>query len=157
MKYRSKPVEIEVIRLTRKTADVCMAFIGEANIADNNDGEFAEDACYIDIVTLEGVMTASEGDWIIKGLIGEFYPCKDEVFQRKYELVESSGISGDVMRQLSDEQAKKTLAGILANEIPVMECGLMIGGKRTQFFADGSTKTYDVPMPIPPMPLGGHE
>ena len=39
--------------------------------------------------TLEGYMLASEGDFIIKGLRGEFYPCKPDVFYKKYEEVES--------------------------------------------------------------------
>ena len=40
------------------------------------------------IPTLEGVMTAKENDWIIKGLAGEFYPCKPEIFAKKYEPAE---------------------------------------------------------------------
>ncbi|MDE2468687.1 MAG: hypothetical protein KGL35_08080 [Bradyrhizobium sp.] len=41
------------------------------------------------IATPEGVMTASEGDWIIRGTEGELYPCKDSVFRRKYEPVKA--------------------------------------------------------------------
>ena len=37
------------------------------------------------IETLEGTMTASAGDWIIQGVEGEFYPCKDEIFRKTYE------------------------------------------------------------------------
>ena len=40
------------------------------------------------IHTLEGDMTVSEGDWIIKGVNGEFYPCKDDIFQKTYEKVD---------------------------------------------------------------------
>lgn len=40
------------------------------------------------IHTLEGVMTVSEGDWIIKGIKGEFYPCKPDIFEATYEKVE---------------------------------------------------------------------
>lgn len=87
MKYRTKPVEIEAMKLTRNFADVCLDFIGEENVADYNLGEFSEDSCYIEIKTLEGNMRASEGDFIIKGLIGEFYPCKPDVFHKKYEPV----------------------------------------------------------------------
>lgn len=39
----------------------------------------------IEIPTLEGVMTARLGDWIIKGLVGEFYPCRDGIFRQTYE------------------------------------------------------------------------
>ena len=40
------------------------------------------------IWTLEGVMTIKEGDWIIKGVEGEFYPCKPDIFEKTYEAVE---------------------------------------------------------------------
>lgn len=40
------------------------------------------------IKTLEGDMRAEKGDWIIKGTIGEFYPCKPDIFEKTYEPVE---------------------------------------------------------------------
>jgi len=40
------------------------------------------------IPTLEGVMTAQENDWIIKGVQGEFYPCKPDIFEATYEAVD---------------------------------------------------------------------
>lgn len=40
------------------------------------------------INTLEGVMTANTGDWIIKGVNGEFYPCKPDIFEKTYEPVD---------------------------------------------------------------------
>lgn len=49
----------------------------------NPQGNPVEASLHID--TLEGTMIASAGDFIIRGLIGEFYPCKPEVFHRKYE------------------------------------------------------------------------
>lgn len=42
----------------------------------------------MEIETLEGVMKADKGDWIIKGVKGELYPCKPDVFQMTYEKVE---------------------------------------------------------------------
>ena len=44
---------------------------------------------YMRVVTLEGTMVASCGDWIIKGVKGEFYPCKPDIFEATYELVGS--------------------------------------------------------------------
>lgn len=41
------------------------------------------------IATLEGVMQAKPGDWIIRGVQGEFYPCKPDIFEATYEVVES--------------------------------------------------------------------
>lgn len=42
---------------------------------------------WLEIFTLEGVMTANYGDWIIKGINDEFYPCKDDVFKKTYDPV----------------------------------------------------------------------
>jgi len=44
--------------------------------------------CNMVIKTLEGEMTALSGDWIIKGIQGEYYPCKPDIFEKTYELVE---------------------------------------------------------------------
>lgn len=88
MRYRKKPVEIEAVQLKRGYAELAVDFIGELNIASYNLGEFDEDTCYIDIKTLEGVISASEEDWIIKGIKGEFYPCKPDIFEETYEAVE---------------------------------------------------------------------
>jgi hypothetical protein len=66
-RYRKKPVEIEAVHLT----------------ADRG-------ALVIEIPTLEGVMRAGCGDWIIKGVQNEFYPCKDAIFRETYEPVEST-------------------------------------------------------------------
>lgn len=87
-KYRKKPVVIEAMELTRRYADVIIGWIGSANIGEYNQGEFAEDTCFIEIKTLEGTMTANEGDFIIKGIRGEFYPCKPYIFAATYEAVD---------------------------------------------------------------------
>ena len=53
-----------------------------------------EDGGALLIPTLEGVMRAQKGDWIIKGVAGEFYPCKPEIFARTYEAVGAAAESG---------------------------------------------------------------
>lgn len=52
------------------------------------DKEIPKEAYTIEISTLEGVMTACKMDWIIKGVNGEFYPCKPDIFERTYDKVE---------------------------------------------------------------------
>jgi len=86
-KYRKKPVVIEAVQLTRRNFDLVVENLGTATIGESNSGEFAEDSCYIEIVTLEGTMTAEENDWIIRGIKGEFYPCKPDIFEKTYEKV----------------------------------------------------------------------
>ena len=79
-KYRKKPVVIEAIQYdgyhTGKIHDFCGDKVLEPVGKD-----------YIEIVTLEGVMRASKGDYIIKGVNGEFYPCKPDIFEKTYEEV----------------------------------------------------------------------
>lgn len=90
MKYRKKPIVIESMQLKRKVFDVIEKWINENNgiIHARNNGEFPEDSCYIEIDTLEGRIMANEFDYIIKGIKGEFYPCKPDIFEASYEKVE---------------------------------------------------------------------
>ena len=74
-RYRKKPVVIEAARLTQSN--------GEA-LADWCSGQVLPGPL-ITIPTLEGIMTAGAGDWIIRGVQGEFYPCKNDIFQATYE------------------------------------------------------------------------
>lgn len=87
MVYQKKPVKIEAFQLGYE--DIPLWFQGA--IKDNfvsNINAFLENANeVIKIKTLEGIMTATKGDWIIRGVKGEIYPCKDEIFKEAYEFV----------------------------------------------------------------------
>lgn len=88
MKFRKKPVVIEAIQLRHDTVDDCYKFVGaKGNYPECGMGIDPEDGQF-KITTLEGVMIAEVGDWIIKGVRGEFYPCKPDIFEATYELVE---------------------------------------------------------------------
>jgi hypothetical protein len=78
-KYRKKPVEVEAIRFDSTNQREIAAWMGIVNYDPN--------ARLIHIATLEGVMVAQPGDWIIRGVKGEFYPCKPAIFQATYEEV----------------------------------------------------------------------
>jgi len=82
-RYRKKPVEIEAIQLTRDSFRAAVRFvpIDQFSAASEDD----EGHVYVDIRTLEGVMRANEGDWIIRGVKGEHYPCKPDIFAATYE------------------------------------------------------------------------
>lgn len=81
-KYVKKPIIIEAIQLTEYTFADVIEFIGQDNIGD---GTSQDEICVV-ISTLEGEMTAHENDWIIKGIKGEFYPCKPDIFKETYTL-----------------------------------------------------------------------
>ena len=86
MKYRKKPVVIEAIQWDGSNLDEIKKFTGDhADVKyGEKDGESIAD---LFIHTLEGDMHASKGDYIIKGVHGEFYPCKPDVFSQTYEEV----------------------------------------------------------------------
>lgn len=73
--YRKKPVVIEAIQLTEDSRPDVMAFV---------PADLSEDGG-LTIHTLEGSLHASLNDWIIKGVQGEFYPCKPDIFEATYE------------------------------------------------------------------------
>lgn len=88
MKFRKKPVEIEAVQFNGGPANAVeiMAFAGlpeSAYTAIEDQNGTTETIC---IPTLEGLMTASVGDWIIRGVKGEYYPCKSDIFEATYEL-----------------------------------------------------------------------
>lgn len=78
-KFRKKPVVIEAVRWDGENKNEVEQFL-------DNNGFVKGD--YVDIGTLEGLMTASVGDMIIKGVKGEFYPCKPDIFEATYEAAE---------------------------------------------------------------------
>jgi hypothetical protein len=84
--FRKMPVEIEAIQLTRETLGAAARFVPAEQLA--SVGEDWKDGPYLDIRTLEGVMHASDGDWIVRGVKGEFYPCKPDIFAVTYESVD---------------------------------------------------------------------
>lgn len=85
-KFRKKPVVIEAIQFTEEAKNQCFNFV-----------TCTREPCWdvdgrptLKIQTLEGDMIASIDDWIIKGVKGEFYPIKDDIFAATYELAEPS-------------------------------------------------------------------
>lgn len=85
MHFRSLPVTIEAFRLSREVGVKLALWCGGVWTDLYGRGDNGEDISHISIDTLEGTMRANLGDWIIKGLRGEFYPCKPDVFRMKYE------------------------------------------------------------------------
>lgn len=92
MKYRKKPVVIEAIQWNGDNLKEVMEFIGSEFKYGGNTRYITNKFSYINSVltinTLEGDMEASKGDYIIKGIKGEFYPCKPDIFQATYEVAE---------------------------------------------------------------------
>ena len=83
MKYRKKPVEIEAIQWDGNNTFEVREFC-DFGCDSVSDGRYK----VIIIETLEGKMAARKGDYIIKGVNGELYPCKQDIFEKTYEVVE---------------------------------------------------------------------
>ena len=86
MKYRKKPVVIEAMQFTNESKERVFNFVTCTCTPEYSYGG----APQLIIQTLEGDMTADVDDWIIKGIKGEFYPCKPDIFEATYEPVEES-------------------------------------------------------------------
>ena len=87
-KYRKKPVVIDAVQLTTANHQAISSIIAAAGYNVRHATKPPMRAITgIVIETLEGDMTADFGDWIIKGVQGEFYPCKPEIFEKTYEKV----------------------------------------------------------------------
>lgn len=90
MKFRKKPVVIEAIQLREDTLSEIYAFMGikgKGSFSDCGHGIDPSDGKF-KITTLEGVHVANVGDYIIRGVSGEFYPCKPDIFNKTYDAVE---------------------------------------------------------------------
>lgn len=91
MRYRKKPIEIEAFQLPFRhpilssVQPVWFKAAIDSGTVYYQGGPDAE--WYYTIKTLEGDMRANPGDWVIRGINGELYPCKSDIFSRSYEAV----------------------------------------------------------------------
>jgi hypothetical protein len=92
-KFRKKPVVVEARQVTPETAEEIGAWCGAKKCIDKSYNSYLWGHAlriehrHLYIETPEGEHTASMGDWIIKGVIGEYYPCKPDIFEMTYEEV----------------------------------------------------------------------
>lgn len=80
LKVKCKPVEKEAIRFIKETVEECKAFCKGGMHYSHMRGDYY-------IITLEGNMYLTEGDYIIKGIKGECYPCKPDIFEKTYDII----------------------------------------------------------------------
>ena len=135
MKFRKKPVVIEAVQWTGDNHDdiIDLAKGCERSIAFSNDGSS------LMIATLEGNHLAGIGDWIIKGVHGELYPCKPDIFAATYDSVQDEndkpfqdegyylsailvkdGVINRTPRYISAKKFTQSLLKQVANSIPDM-------------------------------------
>jgi hypothetical protein len=89
MRYRKKPVEIVAHRIGDDGwPDEIWDGVNRQVITLSLNRVNGVTTGHVDIKTLEGTMRGVVGDWIIRGVKGEFYPCKPDIFEATYELVQ---------------------------------------------------------------------
>ena len=90
LKIENKVTRKEAVQLTWENWNLVCDFVGVGKLSDGKpEGVRGKgDAIELAIPTLEGLMTANENDYIIKGLNGEFYPCKPDIFHKSYNVIE---------------------------------------------------------------------
>lgn len=92
MKYVKKPVVIEAFQLDERGLvgeDWFWDAVTRNDIITHDFGKWSCGPAWCEIKTLEGVMVAKDGDYIIKGVKGEIYPCKADIFEETYEFYDS--------------------------------------------------------------------
>jgi hypothetical protein len=110
--FRKKPIVIEALQWTGDNHQEMVDFMGTADFG------FEMGSRSIFIKTLEGEMKASPGDWIIKGIKGEFYPCKPDIFDLTYDP-EPEPYSNSPIQKLVMEQGYR-LAEMIDNKVALM-------------------------------------
>lgn len=83
--YRKKPVVVEAVLYTGENAEAVAKWCSGEVATDRVTEEDHDVTTYVRIRTLEGAMLAAPGDYVIKGVKGEFYPCKPDIFNATYE------------------------------------------------------------------------
>lgn len=106
MKFRKKPVVIEAVQIDKRmdltSPDWWAQAVQSNQVILHGMGKMTRDMPSVDIPTLEGTMRGDAGDWIIRGVQDELYPCKPDIFAATYEAVgTSSGLDfGEALRAL---------------------------------------------------------
>lgn len=113
MRYRKKPVVIEAVRWFGGNTGEILSFCG-------GDAHEKNGALYID--TLEGALRASVGDYIIKGINGEVYPCKPDIFAATYETAERRTADAiqtveEILKRGNDAEIRRRGDGVLVLEV----------------------------------------
>ena len=90
MRYRKKPIEIEAFQLNERGLvgeDWFWDAVTRNDIITHDFAKHHPNPAWCEIKTLEGTMVARTGDYIIKGVNGEIYPCKADIFEKTYDEV----------------------------------------------------------------------
>jgi hypothetical protein len=126
-KFKKKPVVIEAVQITASMFD------GRVPNPDHIEGlVYDSDTQTVTISTLEGEMVGRVGDWIVKGVKGEYYPCKPDIFAATYESVEApyhipATINGNAFWHGKEEMCPSCNAGGVVDLVTPPESPVRFG------------------------------
>jgi hypothetical protein len=108
-RYRKRPIEVEAMQYDGTNFNALWDFTGRSAHIKEIIGPHAPLA--LAVYTLEGVMKADVGDWIIKGIQGEYYPCKPDIFEQTYEPVQLPRHAWDDVRWVEEDDGYEASCG----------------------------------------------
>lgn len=137
MKVRKIPVIVEAFHFEDVSkVEGLLAFVGKDNIEGyTNTEEPKKPIPLYHIKTLEGDMKVSEGDWIIKGVNGEFYPCKPDIFAKTYEAVEDEPDNAPVAR-------RSRVVVLKTNKVDLQFVTTVLHKAQAEFMSQGSNASH---------------
>jgi hypothetical protein len=129
--YTKKPVTIEARQFLSDTATEVVLWCDGEGVIDE-DGS----VLYLDINTREGIMRANLGDYIIKGVKGEFYPCRSDIFHDTYEDISFSEDDYDPAEEYNDKRAYIKVDDIVDHDDGSATIGISMDQTSMKMFAE---------------------
>lgn len=90
MKYRKRPLEIDAFQIkpAMKNSELPHWALEAMANGKLRLARLSQSTLLVEVTTLEGEMKCGYGDWVIRGIEGELYPCKRDIFEKSYESVQ---------------------------------------------------------------------
>jgi hypothetical protein len=136
MFYRKKPVLVEARELTKENVNEIAEWCGGDATSENVLNGVGRNGLAMVIYTLEGTMIAREGDFIIKGVAGEFYPCRSDIFQDTYEDISFSEDDYDPAEECDDRRAYINVDDMVDHEDGSATIGISMDQNSIKLFAE---------------------
>jgi hypothetical protein len=136
MFYRKKPVLVEARILTKENVSEISQWCGGDATSDHVLNGVGRNGLAMVIYTLEGAMTAREGDYIIKGVAGEFYPCRGDIFQDTYEDIYVSEDPLDIAEEYDRRRASIKIDDMVEHDDGSCSIGISMDQESMKMFAE---------------------
>jgi hypothetical protein len=141
--FRKKPVVIQAIRFDGDNFSDCQEFLGKSYAGKTLSVTDFKSAEGMGVHTLEGQLWASVGDWLIKGVKGEFYPCKPDIFEMTYEKLEQEAIAEMTETILPSDRDPVKMNEVMKDQVKGVE---WIKARTEQILYNWNERFADAPL-----------